>query len=83
LSSDKKFGVFGYLSHSVTDKAGVNSAEVSSDNPVTCVCKSVDGIRDYLFKDAKIVNVLPELSMSELIKRTKELGFTSSTNQGI
>lgn len=71
------------MSNNITDKAVVNSAEVSPDSPVTCVSESVEGIRDYLFKGAKVVNGLPELSMSELIKRTKELGFTSSTNQGI
>lgn len=58
------------------------SAEVSTDSPVASA-SDVSSIRDFLFKDVELVNGLPQISMSELIKRTKELGFSSSTNQGI
>jgi hypothetical protein len=65
------------------DEIKRNSADVSTDSPVSSVGKSVEDITSILFKNAEVVNGLPQISMSELIKRTKGLGFSSSTNPGI
>ncbi len=64
-----------------TSDEGTNQVKKEDNERVGKVLE-VEDIRNYLFKDAEMVNGLPEISMSELIKRTKELGFSSAINQG-
>jgi hypothetical protein len=66
------------LSDKVTDKASVNSADVSPDNPVKDI-QILRKINSELFDNAPTNNGVPILSASKIFDTLKKYGLKDAT----